>query len=390
MPTVKNLDTSPPRRGVVCLSIPVILAFATFAALPASAHAGPKAAGQDSKKEDRKEEKKGEPFEIKRLTQSMGLYAMGPVSPDGQSVLLLAQKPDKAPNLYVMNLADHSIRPPLTNLKWGVSDPSWSPDSQSVAFAGFGETASFPEVYVLDLKTVKLRQLTHNAFSDKEPVFTPDGKRLLFTSDESPLPDAAFGILHIASVSIGGGKPEYFTEDEVSSIRPGISNDGKTVLLLKISEASGRHSLWEYSLDGKPMRDLTETRFARIHRYIVSGPYIILWAQEEAERQDAIYILDPKTREIRDLPDPDLRKRTPSVSPDGKLIVFIGLGRVGAHVFLFDTVTGELKQLTNKGFNNYSPVFASNSLILFGSDRDKEQEIYQIDLSKPSDDKKKK
>src|SRR5436190_21210815 len=93
-------------------------------------------------KDEKKEEKKPDAFKIQKLTQGMGLYAVGPVSPDRKSVLLLAHKPDAAPNLYLMNLGDHSIRPPLTNLKWGAADPQWSPDGQSIAFAGFNETAT--------------------------------------------------------------------------------------------------------------------------------------------------------------------------------------------------------------------------------------------------------
>ena len=97
-----------------------------------SVFAGPGFCAQD-KKEDKKEEKKPEPFKIQKLTQGMGLYSIGPVSPDKKSILLIARKPDASPNLYVMNLGDHSIRPPLTSLKWGVADPVWSPDGQSVA-----------------------------------------------------------------------------------------------------------------------------------------------------------------------------------------------------------------------------------------------------------------
>src|SRR6185503_18967394 len=156
---------------------------------------------------------------------------------------------------------------------------------------------SFSEVFILDLKTGRLRQMTKNAFSDKEPVFTPDGKRVIYTTDESPLPDAAFGILHLASLPVGGGKPEYFTEDEVSSIHPGISADAKSLFLVKVSESSGLHSLWQYGLDGKPQRDLTEDKFARIHRYIQNpaNGTVVLWAQEAAEQQEDIYILDAKT-----------------------------------------------------------------------------------------------
>jgi Tol biopolymer transport system component len=342
-------------------------------------------------KEEKQEEKKSDAFKVQKLTQGMGLYSMGPVSHDKKSILLIARKPDASPNLYVMNLADHSIRPPLTSLKWGVSDPQWSPDGQSIAFAGMNDNSSFPEIFLLDVKTGVGRQLTKNAFSDKEPVFTPDGKRLLYTSDESPLPDAAFGILHVASIAVAGGKPQFFTEDECSSIHPSISADGKSVLLIKISDNSGRHSLWEYGLDGKPQRDLTGLKFARIRNYITgaTGGRIVLWAQEEAEQQDDIYLLDPKSGQARELPDPDLPKRTPTLSPDGHLIAFVGAARFGSQLFLYDSETNTIKQLTFKPANTHSPRFISNTEILFGSDRDKENELYLIDISQPVEEKKK-
>lgn len=257
-----------------------------------------RASSQEPKsKEEKKEEKKPDAFNVKQLTHGMGLYAIGPVSPDKQSVLLVAQKPDAAPNLYVMNIADHSIRPPLTKLKWGVATPQWSLDSQSIAFAGFNDTATFDEIFVVDIKTNAVRQLTKNAFSDKQPVFTPDGKRVLYTSDESPLPDAAFGILHVASISAAGGKPDFFTEDECSSIHPVIAADGKGVLLVKVSEASGRHSLWLYGLDGKPQRDLTESKFARVRDHIpgAAGGLIVLWPRKRSNSRTASTCWTPGT-----------------------------------------------------------------------------------------------
>ncbi|HXG67613.1 MAG TPA: hypothetical protein VNO70_21095 [Blastocatellia bacterium] len=344
----------------------------------------------DEKKDDKK--KNPEKHKITRLTQGMGLYTLGPVSADGKSLLLIARKPEAAPNLYVMDLTDFSIRPPLTSFKWGAGDPRWSPDGKTVALAGSEENASFSELYLLDLKTAKTRRMTANNFSDKEPVFTPDGKRVLYTTDESPLPDAAFGILHVASIPVEGGKGEAFTEDEGQSIMPGIAPDQKSVLLVKVSEASGRHSLWQYSFDGKPQRDLTELKFARIHRYIPNAATnsIILWAQEQAEQQESIFILDFKTGQARELPEPDLPKRNPAVSPDGKLIAFLGPTATGRQLFLYDTVSGQIQQLTFKGINTNSPVFISDQKILFGSDRDKENEIFLIDLATPLPEENKK
>lgn len=344
----------------------------------------------DAKKEEKK--KKIEPFKIQQVTQAMGLYALGEISPDRQSILLLAHRPGESPNVYSMKLSDHSIRPPLTSFKLGVTDAQWSPDGTSVALAAASESTSFPEIYMLDLKTGKLRQMTSNSFNDKEPVYTPDGKRLLFTSDESPLPDAAFGTLHIAFVAVTGGKPEVFTEDDGSSIHPGISSDGKSVLLVKVDERTGRHALFQYGFDGKEQRDLTERKFARIHRYLnAPDGSIVLWAQEEPEQQDGVYILDPRSREARALPDPDLAKRNPSVSPDGKRIAFLSPTDLGTQLFVFDSISGEIKQLTTKPGNANSPVFVSNNEILFGSTREKgENEIFLVDLSQAVGDEKKK
>ncbi|HKS40998.1 MAG TPA: hypothetical protein VJX74_10345, partial [Blastocatellia bacterium] len=231
-----------------------------------------------------------------------------------------------------------------------------------------------------------------NAFNDKEPVFTPDGKRMIYTTDESPLPDAAFGILHLAAVPVAGGKAEYFTEDEGSFIHPGISADGKNVFLVKIDEASGRHSLWQYGLDGKPQRDLTERKFARIHRYIqnTTNGTLILWAQEETEQQDAVYLLDLKTGKVTDLPDPEQPKRSPTLSPNGQLIAFVGPAGAGIQLFVYDSTTGQIQQLTYKPAIHHSPVFISDHEIMFGSDRDKENEIYIVDLIPPTDAKKEK
>jgi Tol biopolymer transport system component len=362
-----------------------LIAIAALACSPASSASGP----PDDKKEDKK---KTEPFKIVKITQGMGLYALGALSPDRKFVFVLGQKADQSPNLYVMNVTDHSIRPPLTSLKWGVADPAWSPDGQTVAFAGFGETASFPDLYLLDLRTGKTRQMSRNQFSDKEPVFTPDGKRVLYTTDESPLPDAAFGILHVASVGVAGGKPEVFTEDEGSSVRPGVSADGKSALIVKVDEASGRHSLWQYGFDGKPQRSLTERKFARIHRYIYlpSGGAMVLWAQEEPEQQDNVYILDLKSGETRMLPDAEMPKRSPTVSPNGSLIAFIAPAERGVQLFVFNSTSGEVSQLTFKGANTHSPVFVTDDQILFGSDRDGAREIYLVDLSQSTAEEQKK
>lgn len=379
-----------PIKPFIALLIVSFIVCSSFGARAASAV-------QSKDKKDKKDEKKKpEPFKVEKHTQGMSLQSLGPVSPDKKTILLIAKKPETAPNLYRMDLTDFSIQA-LTAFPWGVADPQWSPDGTSIAFAGFNDTGSFSDLYILDLKKIALRRLTSNSFSDRQPAYSPDGKRLFFTTDESPLPDAAFGILHVAVVQATGGKSEYFTEDEVSTIMPSLAVDGKSLLLIKVDELSGRHSLWVYSLDGKPLRNLTERKFARIHRYITSAAngMIVIWGQEEPERQDGVYTLDPKSGELRSLPDEDLPKRYPAISPDGSLIAFVAQTGTAADLFLFDSKSGQVQQLTNQGFLNFSPVFIANDRILFASNRaakedaPNENEIYSLNLSSPVKDEKK-
>jgi tricorn protease-like protein len=104
-------------------------------------------------------QKDGEAFKIRRLTRGIGLHCIGPLSPDGEYALVLAQRPEQGPNLYLIDLSNFSIKR-LTNFTLGASDAAWSPDEQMIAFAGYAETGSFSEIYTLNLATNQLRQMT--------------------------------------------------------------------------------------------------------------------------------------------------------------------------------------------------------------------------------------
>jgi Tol biopolymer transport system component len=58
-----------------------------------------------------------------------------------------------------------------------------SPGGRQIALEGFeGDTGPDPEIYVINSDGTGLRQLTYNTREDIDPTWSPDGRRIVFTS----------------------------------------------------------------------------------------------------------------------------------------------------------------------------------------------------------------
>ncbi len=66
-----------------------------------------------------------------------------------------------------------------------ILSPCWSPDGERVAFSGLS-VAGYSDLYLLDLRSGALERLTADRYEDRDPSFSPDGTRLVFSSDRAP------------------------------------------------------------------------------------------------------------------------------------------------------------------------------------------------------------
>jgi len=128
---------------------------------------------------------------VKRLTDHNG-YDGGPFfSPDGKRIIWRRFTADghKA-DIYSMNLDGSDVRQ-LTDFEAMSWAPYYHPTMEYVIFASNKLGYSNFELYIVDIEGIKEPvRITHTDKFDGLPVFSPDGKKLVWTSSRTPGGDA--------------------------------------------------------------------------------------------------------------------------------------------------------------------------------------------------------
>ena len=175
-------------------------------------------------------------------------------SPDGRWIVCSSEKFNEFTEIHVMD-ADGKNRRNLTGNAAYNADPSWLPDGKRIVFASGRDGNG--EIYVMDADGKNPRNLTQNATHEADPSWSPDGKRIVFTSIRDGHVDAEWGLptSEIYVMDADGKNQRRLTNNPHDDYSPSWSPDGRRIVFT--SRRDGNGEIYVMDADGSNLRNLT-------------------------------------------------------------------------------------------------------------------------------------
>ncbi len=237
--------------------------------------------------------------------------------------------------------------------------PAYSPDGSRIVFTS--NRSGNMDLWILDTRTGALRQLTDDPAQDWDPGFTPDGRHVLWSSDRS-------GNLEIWIAGDDGSGARQLTRDGVDAENPTATPDGRFVVYT--TGHPQRYGLWRIRPDGSDDHRLV-TGAALIPEVSPDGRRV-LFITDNRDGGRFIRVADvesgtlvPFALEVRwpaSASDQVLYGRA-RWAPDGKGILFIGANRDGRPgVFFQEFAPGRDTSATRREVAGFDPALRTESL----------------------------
>jgi Tol biopolymer transport system component len=131
---------------------------------------------------------------------------------------------------------------------------SLSPDGRRAVAGLLDADGRQSDLWLLDLSRRTKARLTFNPQSDGDPLWSPDGKRIVFTSNR-----AGDGHIHLYDMLAGAtGGEQVLLQGDSDDIPTSWSRDGKYILFMRF-QGRGNAGVWLLSLDDRKAKPLLQS-----------------------------------------------------------------------------------------------------------------------------------
>jgi dipeptidyl aminopeptidase/acylaminoacyl peptidase len=160
-------------------------------------------------------------------------------SPDGSRIAYA-----NGAQVLAVNADGSGLKTLTSGNYWWVGRPTWSPDGSKLAFSAAPTANTGTHVYLLDLGSSKVTQLSPDTGYDDWAAWSPDGTQIAFVS-------ARNGADQVYAMNADGSNVKQLTNDNGYDSAPAWSPDGTQI-------AYGHNSqVWVMGRDGSVQHQLT-------------------------------------------------------------------------------------------------------------------------------------
>ncbi len=276
---------------------------------------------------------------IQRLTGDFGVF---------NTKIVFVSETDKNKALYVCDFDGGNLRK-LTDGNQIVLSPSWSPDGRRLAYTSYKNDK--PDIYIRTVNTGDEKLLADYEGLNITPAWMPpDGSRiaatLSFEGDEE-----------IYLLTDSGKVDKRLTRSWGVDVSPAFSPDGKKMAF--VSGRAGSPQIYVMDLaTGRASRLTFEGRYNTQPDWSPKGDRIAYSGMSDGSSD--IFVINADGSGLRRLTMDSGRNESPGWSPDGNMIVFTSNRKGAADIYVMTSSGADQRRIVdmagNQSLPDWSPV----------------------------------
>jgi TolB protein len=238
-----------------------------------------------------------------------------------------------------------NVRPITQNQSINIS-PAWTPDNKKIAFTSYLKRN--PDLYLIDLDGKALQRFSYSPGLNASPSWAPDGKEIALMMGMD-------GKSEIVLIDANGKNPKKLTESHGNEASPSWSPDGKRIAF--VSDRSGSPQIYVMGRDGSNARRLTfEGNYNTSPAWSPKGDRIAFCGR--AGGRFEVFVIRPDGTGLQKLTSNSGHNEKPSWSPDGRYIAFSSTRTGGAKIFIMNSNGFNSRPLTTSKGGELSPAIS--------------------------------
>jgi len=246
------------------------------------------------------------------------------ISPDGRRIVFDGRGVGDR-DLYIFDLNTKKVSQVAATVDYETA-PQFSPDGKSIVYANGQPGIRADHLFVRNLESGAVRQVTFGDANACSPMFTADGKRIVFARDThynwGGLAASWSGGGAVWSVGVDGSRPTRLLPESVLTASPRISHDGKSLVWWGMSKDLNSSSVFTSPVNSTSDPVSIVSGYPRDVEFSPLGDQVV-YADGEFGGTGKLCVIPVRGGAPRMLSAAGKGCTHPVFSPDGRMIYYL-------------------------------------------------------------------